>query len=108
MPRRRASAISVVRPLQLGRRAGEHHGAALVEAAVDALGRDHAPDLADGLLHGQALGACRRPGPAALSSVASDTLNSAEHQPPLRPDAPNPATSRSSTAMRSPGSLRLR
>ena len=48
------------------------------------------------------------PGPATLSRVASDTLNSAEHQPPLRPDAPKPATSRSSTAMRSPGSARLR
>ncbi len=36
------------------------------------------------------------------------TGNSAEHQPPLRPDAPNPAVSRSTTATRRVGSSRRR
>ena len=64
------------------------------------------PDLADGLLHGQALGRARARDRTGASRVASETLNSAEHQPPLRPDAPNPTTSRSRTAMRRPGSAR--
>ena len=37
---------------------------------------------------------------------ASDAGNSAEHQPPLRPDAPKPAVSASSTTIRSVGSAR--
>ena len=49
----------VVGACELGRRAGEHHGAALVEPAVDALGGDHPSDLADGGLHGQPLGPAR-------------------------------------------------
>ncbi len=43
------------------------------------------------------------PRPAIRSSLARDAGNNAEHQPPLRPDAPNPAISRSRTAMRRPG-----
>ena len=42
--------------------------------------------------------------PCRRASAASEVANSAEHQPPFRPDAPNPATSRSSTATRSEGS----
>jgi len=42
--------------------------------------------------------------PESLASRAHEVGNSAEHQPPLRPDAPKPATSRSSTAIRSDGS----
>ena len=42
--------------------------------------------------------------PCRRANVASDVANSAEHQPPLRPDAPKPATSRSTTAMRNAGS----
>ena len=38
----------------------------------------------------------------------SDAGNRAEHQPPLRPLAPNPATSASSTAIRSDGSASAR
>jgi hypothetical protein len=34
--------------------------------------------------------------------------NSAEHHPPLRPEAPKPATSASQTAIRSPGSALAR
>ena len=33
---------------------------------------------------------------------------SAEHQPPFRPEAPKPAISRSTTAIRRPGSSSLR
>ncbi len=46
--------------------------------------------------------------PAIRASLPSDAGNSAEHQPPLRPDAPNPAISRSQTAIRRPGSARAR
>ena len=48
------------------------------------------------------------PGPPAWSSLASGTANSAEHQPPFRPEAPKPTTSRSITAMRNPGSASAR
>ena len=41
---------------------------------------------------------------AASCASPSDVGNSAEHQPPLRPEAPNPATSASSTTIRSAGS----
>jgi hypothetical protein len=43
-----------------------------------------------------------------LATFSRDAANSAEHQPPLRPDAPNPAISRSTTAIRSDGSARAR
>ena len=42
--------------------------------------------------------------PCRRASAASEVAKRAEHQPPFRPDAPNPATSRSSTATRSEGS----
>ena len=41
--------------------------------------------------------------PAIRVSLPSEAGNSAEHQPPLRPDAPKPAISASHTATRSPG-----
>jgi len=44
------------------------------------------------------------PRPCRRASVPIDWGKSAEHQPPLRPDAPNPAISFSSTAIRSVGS----
>ncbi len=46
--------------------------------------------------------------PAIRSSFDSDDGNSAEHQPPLRPEAPNPAISRSHTTTRQPGLARAR
>ena len=46
------------------------------------------------------------PGSAAV--FASDAGNRAEHQPPLRPDAPNPAVSASSTTTRIVGSASSR
>ena len=41
---------------------------------------------------------------AASCASPSDVGNSAEHQPPLRPEAPKPATSASTTTIRSVGS----
>ena len=52
--------------------------------------------------------AAPEPGPPIWSSLGSGTANSAEHQPPLRPEAPNPTTSRSITAMRRLGSASAR
>ena len=46
--------------------------------------------------------------PCRRASAASEVANKAEHQPPFRPDAPNPATSRSKTATRSEGSASAR
>ncbi len=42
------------------------------------------------------------------ASDDEDAGKSAEHHPPLRPEAPNPATSASHTAIRRPGSARAR
>ena len=42
--------------------------------------------------------------PAIRSSLPSEAGNRAEHQPPLRPEAPNPAMSRSQTAIFRAGS----
>ena len=47
-------------------------------------------------------------GPPRPARVDHEVGNRALHQPPLRPEAPKPATSCSSTAIRSPGSARLR
>ena len=46
--------------------------------------------------------------PFSCATLSSDAGNSAEHQPPLRPDAPNPATSASTTATFSEGSASAR
>jgi hypothetical protein len=46
--------------------------------------------------------------PAIRSSLVSDAGNRAEHQPPLRPEAPNPAISASQTTTRRLGSARDR
>ena len=43
-----------------------------------------------------------------LASDSSEAGNRAEHQPPLRPLAPNPAVSAPSTVIRSDGSARAR
>ena len=46
--------------------------------------------------------------PCRRVSAASLAGNNAEHQPPLRPLAPKPATCRSTTSTRRPGSPRSR
>ena len=50
-PARVRHAHVTAHPRQLGRRAGQRHRAAAVVLRVDALGLDHAADLADGVLH---------------------------------------------------------
>ncbi len=52
--------------------------------------------------------ACTREEPGSAARVASEAGKSAEHQPPLRPDAPKPAVSASSTTTRIDGSSRSR
>ena len=89
-------------PLGLG--AGRVHRAALGEVAVDALGCSRGADQVDGVLHGPCAWRPWRLGRTWRTSAPSETANNAEHQPPLRPEAPNPATSFSTTAMRSVGS----
>ena len=78
------------------------HRAALGPVAVDALGRGDPAHLVHDpcIARYMAMAASR---PAILVSLASDAGNSAEHQPPLRPDAPNPAMFASQTATRRPG-----
>ena len=82
-------------------------GAAALELRVDALGLDDLADLVTGVLHAAVQ-------PQRLSAEDFRAITSQEvgkralHQPPLRPEAPNPATSCSSTATRSVGSARRR
>ena len=47
-------------------------------------------------------------GPPSRASLGFDAGNSAEHQPPFLPEAPNPAVSCSRTATRRAGSARSR
>ena len=90
-------------PGELRGRAGERDGAALHPVAGDALVRDRPsrprrPRRASPP-------ASRRRGRAVPAGQRGRRRagNSAEHQPPLRPLAPNPATSRSTTSTRRPG-----
>ena len=80
-------AVLGARPGELGLAPREDDGAALGEVAVDALGEGHA------------LTSSTEARIAASCASPSDVGNSAEHQPPLRPEAPNPATSASSTTI---------
>ena len=102
----RASATSARARSSCTRRARDDDRAALGELAVDALGRDD--PRRPRRRSPASRGAARRPArsPYRAASQATDAGNSAEHQPPLRPLAPKPATSRSSTTMRSDGSAR--
>ena len=74
-------------------------------ASMPSVGGD-GEHLVDGGAHRLVLGerAPSRPSRAARPVVASTAGNSAEHQPPLRPEAPKPAVSASSTTTRSVGS----
>ncbi len=93
----------VLRPLQLRGRARELDGSALGPVAVDCLVRHYLPDLVDRLLH--------RPVHRDRWLAARHPLKlrqCAEHQPPLRPDAPNPAISRSQSTIRSSGLAMVR
>src|ERR1039458_7565704 len=81
-------------PLQLGQGRREVRGAPATVAAGGTEPGDL--PLADRLKF-------IRAAPPIRSSLARDAGKYAEPQPPLRPEAPNPAISRSQTAMRSPG-----
>ena len=77
----------------------------LAQWHVDALGSAATgADLVDRVEHRALHGDAPRRGRTSRRSCAHDAGNSAEHQPPLRPDAPKPATSRSTTTTRSVGS----
>ena len=82
--------------------------AALGEVGVDALGGAHPADLVDASSRIARVLGERGVAVAAAGQRPSEAGNSAEHQPPLRPDAPNPAISASSTAIRSAGSASAR
>ena len=92
---------------ELGLGAGQDDRAAHREVGVDALGRAHPGDLGDRTLH-RAVLRDRRVAPNLGGEGRDATGYSAEHQPPLRPDAPKPAISASSTATRSDGSAASR
>ena len=99
MPSERACSISRSARCELGRVAGEHHPAALSVVAVDAFGWQLSHPTSS-TVRSRALAqlparlCCRSRAPACAEEVA----NIAEHQPPLRPEAPKPAVSRSMTA----------
>ena len=65
-------------------------------------------DLVAGLLHRAVQSQRTAAGDDFRASTSHEVGKSALHQPPLRPEAPNPATSCSSTATRRVGSARRR
>ena len=93
-------------PQQLHRRECEVQLAAEVEARVDALVVHDARDLVHRLVQGALLVDDRLPAvrPGGELTGAGKVV---WHQPPLRPEAPKPAISRSSTAIRRCGSALL-
>ena len=98
-PQRRACATSVAGPAQLDRRAGDGDRAALGEVGVDALrgGDPAAPRRRWPASPGAGASASLAVDAGQRGQPSADAGNSAEHQPPLRPEAPNPAVSASST-----------
>jgi hypothetical protein len=90
------------RPLELHRRPRRHDGAALPPVRVDALGVHDRPTSPTVAFIARA-GRAPHPGRAGGRGRRSDAGKSAEHQPPLRPLAPNPAISASRTATRTAG-----
>ena len=90
-------------PFELRRVARDGEVAALVEVAVDALRGGDPSDVGHRVVQ-QVLHPHRRVAAALGRHPRERGGNSAEHQPPLRPDAPKPATSFSMTATRIVGS----
>jgi hypothetical protein len=88
--------------LRLGLRDGQR--AALDEVAVDALARAGRADLVDGPLD-RAL-ECRDGALTGRLALARARRDLAEHPAAVAPEAPKPATSRSSTTTESDGSAR--
>ena len=90
-----------------GCRPGQPDRAALGGVGVDALVVGRPQHLVDACRASRVRAARGQP-LAASAGDARGRGNSAEHQPPLRPDAPKPAVSASSTAIRSDGSASAR
>ena len=86
---------------------GEVEHAALVEARFDAFGARDAADLVDRLEH-RALHVDGALAAVFLAMVSSDAGKNGDTQPPLRPEAPKPAISFSTSTMRSAGSALAR
>ena len=85
----RRDLLAGTRELDLGAR--ERDGAALGCLRVDAFGRRDPQHLVDGARASRRAGRGRRARPTrAGRPAARGTGNSAEHQPPLRPEAPKP------------------
>ena len=100
--------LVAVPTVELGLAAGQRQRAALGEPGVDAVLVAAPPDVVDGFPQPQPE-PVRRVLRRARATIRGHAVgNSAEHQPPLRPDAPQPAISRSSTTTRSVGSCRSR
>ena len=89
--------------LPLGRRAGQGHRPAPGEAAVDGLGARQTRSTSSTVATMARRMAAPAPGPHCRSMRATEAAKRAEHQPPLRPEAPKPTISRSRTTMRSSG-----
>ena len=81
--------------------------AALDEVGVDSLLAEHARDLIDGLEHRALQGAEARVAAAPFIDARGPEKNP-ETQPPFRPEAPKPETSRSRITTRNDGSACLR
>ena len=107
-PHSRPSATYARARLELRLRPRGDDRAALREVAVDPLEFGDPMDLVDRAAHLAPCSASAGSRPYRRATAGSDAENSAEHQPPLRPDAPNPATACSSTTMRRLGSAAAR
>ena len=83
-------------PLQLERGLGKLQGAAMDEVTFDLLALDDAPDLIDGVRDRPAQRHDRLAA-AALAHRSGEPASSPRTHPPLRPEAPKPAISASST-----------
>ena len=100
----RAPALDgLVQARDLGRARRHQQRAAVQPAAVDALVRDHAARSRPPRRPWRARRGARRRRRAGARSAAALPASPAEAQPPLRPDGPKPAISRSTTAMRRSG-----
>ncbi len=95
-------------PVELDRGPGQADGAALGPVDVQSFSAGDPADLVDRVVHG-VLHRLGVPARAVVRAIlSSEAGNSAEHQPPLRPLAPNPATFASTMAMRVPGAALAR
>ena len=102
-PCRSWTGVVLLQPAQLGPVRRQEERPALGVAAVDPSAGDDGADVVDAAEHLPHHGRGRAGPVGALEASGSGAAWSPTHQPPLRPDAPNPAVSRSSTTTRSVG-----